>query len=399
MGEMLTITATANRSEPGQVKTGTLPAGKVLFVIDTLEVGGAEHSLLDLVTRFQQLEPVVCHVYAGERLKPQFLARGIAVRSIGLQAKYGFVTAYRQLRTIIQTERPAMVVAYLTRSELLSRVLCRQLHIPVVGTFVSDLYGKTYNHSLSRKARYGVTFFKWLNRITAGYCAGFIANSAAIAQSNAAQLGIPIAKIQVINRGRDSRRFQYQPRPVLPGKPIHFLHVGRLVPVKGHHDLLHAFYTYVQQYPDAVLHLAGEGPERPALTQLITDLQLTDRVVLLGNRTDVPALLQQYDCFVFPSHSEGFSGAVVEAMLSGLPVLASDIPANQEVLQHLRTGYLFGRGDSASLTAALCWFTTHRAEAQTMAATAHAYAREHFELDDIAAHMELYLQTIIAHPA
>ncbi|WP_276482103.1 glycosyltransferase [Paraflavitalea pollutisoli] len=396
---MLTITTTEKREEPSVVRNGTYPVGKVLFVIDTLEVGGAEQSLLDLVTRFSTLEPVVCHVYAGETLKPQFTASGIRVRSIGLRQKYGWVTAYQKLKAVLQEEAPDLVVAYLTRSELLSRVLCRQLHIPVMGTFVSDLYGKSYNHSLSRKAQWGVAFFKWLNRITAGYCAGFIANSESIAQANAAQLGIPAAKIQVINRGRDSRRFVFKPRTVLPGKPIRFLHVGRLVPVKGHHDLLHAFHAFVQQHPAAQLHLAGEGPERSGLTQLMTQLGLSGNVQLLGIRTDIPMLLQQYDCFVFPSLSEGFSGAVVEAMLSGLPVLASAIPANKEVLQHLQTGYLFSSNEVASLTAALHWFQAHRAEALTMAAAAHTYALEHFELDDIAARMEAYLQTIIAHLA
>lgn len=244
MGEMLTIPVTKKKPEPAHVRNGSFPAGRVLFVIDTLEVGGAEQSLLDLVTRFRQMEAIVCHVYTGETLKPQFIDHGIQVRSIGLKQQYGFARAYRHLKTILLEEQPDLVVACLTRSELLSRVLCRQLHIPVIGTFVSDLYGKAYNRSLSRKARLGVSFFKWLNRITAGYCGGFIANSESIAQSNALQLGIPPAKIQVINRGRDSRQFKYEPRTVLPGKPIRFLHVGRLVPVKGHHDLLHAFHAF-----------------------------------------------------------------------------------------------------------------------------------------------------------
>lgn len=377
-----------------QQKRETAPATRVLFVIDTLEVGGAEQSLLDLVSRFRQIDPLVCHLYAGETLKPQFINMGIPVWSLAIQKKYGFVTGIKKLKALIRQEQPHLVVACLTRSELISRMVCRSLHIPVIGTFVSDLYGRSYNQSLSRKAQWGVTFFKWLNRFTAGYCTGFIANSEAIKNANAIQLGVPPAKIQVINRGRDSQRFTYLPRTIVPGKAIRCLNVGRLVSVKGQRDLILAFHHFLRTHPDAQLDIAGEGPERSALHALIESKQLAGHVRLLGNRNDIPALLQEYDCFVFSSYSEGFSGAVVEAMLSGIPVLASDIPANREVMRHLETGYLFPSGDVAALCAAFAWYGDHRQQAIDMAAEAQAYAREHFELDKIAAHLETYLRTI-----
>lgn len=397
MGVTLTTQVAENRLSSGEAGIDVRTAARVLFVIDTLEVGGAEQSLLELVTRFRHLQPAVCHVYAGEALKPQFTARGIRVHSIGLRKKYGFAEAYRRLLAVVTAERPDLVVACLTRSELLSRVIGRQLRIPVVGTFVSDLYGQSYNRSLSRKARWGVAFFKKLNRLTAGYCSGFIANSESIRVANARQLGIAPARIQVINRGRDSQRFRYRPRTIVPGKTVHFLHVGRLVPVKGQRDLLHAFKASLEQYPNAALHIAGEGPERRALMQLIEQLQLSNHVQLLGNRTDIPRLLQEYDCFVFPSYSEGFSGAVVEAMLSGVPVLASDIAANREVLQPGVTGYLFASGSVPGMAEALRWFHDNRTDALVMASAAHAYAIQHFELDHITAQLETYLQTIIAN--
>lgn len=391
---MLTYQQAFKQVDVSQQTMEAAHATRVLFVIDTLEVGGAEQSLLDLVTRLRTIEPIVCHLYAGETLKPRFESSGIAVRSLGIRKKYGFISAYRKLKALVEQEQPQLVVASLTRSELVSRIVCKQLQVPLVGSFVSDLYGKSYNQTLSRKAQWGVAFFKWLNKLTAGYCTGFIANSEAIRQSNAIQLGVPPAKIQVINRGRDSQRFIYQPRTIIPGKPMRFLHVGRLVPVKGQRDLILAFQYFLRSHPGALLDIAGEGPERAALTALIASLQLTEQVRLLGNRNDVPALLQEYDCFVFPSYSEGFSGAVIEAMMSGIPVLASDIPANKEVIQHLETGYLFASGDVPGLAAALTWLGDHRQQAIDMAAEAQAHAVAHFELGKITAQLETYLQTI-----
>lgn len=375
---------------------GTGVAIKVLFVIDTLEMGGSEQSLLDIVCRLHNIQPVVCHIYAGDKLKQHFLDAGVEVYSIGLQKKYALFTACRKLKNIVNTEKPDLLVAYLTRSEIVTRIVGRISHIPVIGTFVSDLYGKAYNQSLSRKARFGVSLFRFLNRVTARFCKGFIANSEAIKKLNAIQLGLPPEKIEVITRGRDSQQFTFLPRILLSGKPLRFLNIGRLVSVKGQRDLILAFHTFLQVYPYAILHIAGEGPERESLSKLIKKQGLGNKVTLLGNSNDVPALIKGYDCFVFPSYSEGFSGAVVESMMSGLPVLASKIPANREVLQHLTTGYLFETGSVTAITNAMLWFAGNRQLANEMAVKAHGYAVQHFELERIAQKLEMYLQKMIA---
>ncbi|WP_315817027.1 FkbM family methyltransferase [Paraflavitalea speifideaquila] len=171
-----------------------LPTLKVLFVIDTLQVGGAEQSLLDITPGLKKVKPVICHLYAGEALKPQFINSGLPVHSVGLQQKYGFISAYRALKRIVHKEQPDLIVACLTRSELVARVVAHVSNVPVIGTFVSDLYGKAYNQSLSIKAKIAVSFFRLLNRITASYCKGFIANSEAIKTLNAIQLRLPPEK-------------------------------------------------------------------------------------------------------------------------------------------------------------------------------------------------------------
>ena len=137
---------------------------KVLFVIDTLEMGGAEQSLLSNTTRFKNIKPVVCHLYKGELLKPRFIDKGITVYSVGIQKKYGLRQAYKQLKKIVKAEQPDIMVAYLTRSEIVTRLVGRSNHIPVIGTFVSDLYSKNYNSALSYKSKLVVSFFKQLNK-------------------------------------------------------------------------------------------------------------------------------------------------------------------------------------------------------------------------------------------
>jgi len=130
---------------------------------------------------------------------------------------------------------------------------------------------------------------------------------------------------------------------------------------------------------------------RASLTALITDLGLQNNVFLLGSRNDVPQLINQYDCFVFPSHSEGFSGAIVEAMFAGLPVLASDIDVNKEVITHLKTGYLFEKGSVPAITKALLWYKDNLSTANSLAVKANEHARNNFELTTIAGKLENYL--------
>lgn len=368
---------------------------KVLFVIDTLQTGGAEQSLFANVIRFKNIQPVVCHLYAGDLLKQRFTDHGIPVYSVGLKRKYGFVQAYQQLKAIVQKEQPDIIVAYLTRSELVARLVGRSTQIPVIGTFVSELYSDTYNTTLSVKAKMAVSFFKWANKTTARFCKGFVANSEVVKQTNARALGIDLNKVEVINRGRDSKEFRFQVPQTLSGKPPRFLNVGRLVPIKGQRDLILAFKEFLPACPHAVLHIAGEGPARESLSALINELGLQSSVFLLGSRSDIPLLINEYDCFVFPSHSEGFSGAIVEAMFAGLPVLASDIPVNQEVIAHLETGYFFETGSVQSITQALLWYKDNIAVANTLAANANEHARRNFELEKIAEKLENYLLNMI----
>lgn len=369
---------------------------KVLFVIDTLQLGGAEQSLLENTSRFKDIDPVVCHIYTGAILEPKFREKGVKVYSLNIPGKYAFIEAYRKLKKIVADEQPELMVAYLTRSEIVTRLLGKFNRIPVVGTFVNDLYCKSYNQHLSWKAKNVVSIFKYLNKATSKICVGFVSNSEAIKDANAKHLNIRPEKIQVINRGRDSFKFRRRlPETHATSGSIRFLNVSRLFAVKGHRFMILGFKQFTEKYPDASLTIVGDGPLRNELASLIKENGLEEKVTLLGARNDVPALLPEYDCFVFPSLVEGFSGAIVEAMFAGLPILASDIAQNKEAVKHLETGYLFQRESPEAVAQAMTWFKENREEANRLSGQAYEYAKENFELDTIVNRFESYLQQVI----
>lgn len=361
-----------------------------LFVIDSLEIGGAEQSLFENLRRFSNVKPIVCHLYKGETLKSSFEKEGITVYSLNVSGKYGFIEAAKKLTKIVRKTKPQGLVAYLTRSELVSRYVAKKLKIPVFGTFVSDLYSDEYNRKLSAKARVLVTIFKSINRFTARYCRGFIANSESTKKVNCIHLKVNPEKVVVINRGRDGSRFHFHNNR-LNSERIKLISIGRLVGVKGHQDLIRAVAVEREQGRSFELDIAGEGPERVSLEKLINELNLNEVVRLLGSRKDIPELVQEYDAFFFGSHSEGFSGSIVEAMMAGLPVIVSGIPVNKEVVTHLETGYIFEKASIESAAKALEWLNSNKQEALKMAEKANQIARERFELNTIAKEFESYL--------
>lgn len=119
-------------------------------------------------------------------------------------------------------------------------------------------------------------------------------------------------------------------RPAGEGPTL--LYVGRLQHAKGADHLIEA----LAEVPDVTLLLAGEGPDRAALEARVGELGIAERVRFLGRRDDVAGLLRGATAFVLPSRSEGLSNALLEALASGAPVVASAIEPNREVLADAR---------------------------------------------------------------
>ena len=121
----------------------------------------------------------------------------------------------------------------------------------------------------------------------------------------------------------ESNRSRLRGQLGLDGKLV-FGHVGRLHESKNHGFLIDVFKGLKKKYPNSVLLLVGDGPLRSQIEFAVESEGLTDSIVLLGNRSDVPELLQAMDAFVFPSKWEGLPVSVVEALASGLPCYISD---------------------------------------------------------------------------
>jgi sugar transferase (PEP-CTERM/EpsH1 system associated) len=130
--------------------------------------------------------------------------------------------------------------------------------------------------------------------------------------------------------------------------------VGRLDPVKDHATLLEAFAQIPDRPPNWKLVIIGEGPLRPQLEARAARSDLNGRVHLMGERSDVPLIMKGLDLYVISSIAEGISNTLLEAMSTGLPVVATRTGGNPELAEEGTNARLVAVGDVAAMSAALC---------------------------------------------
>lgn len=163
------------------------------------------------------------------------------------------------------------------------------------------------------------------------------------------------------------------------GKPI-FICVGRLVEIKGHVDLIVAF-SILPSSIRPILLLVGDGPLRNKLNNLICQKGLEEYIYVLGQREDVPSLLKLSDCFILSSYSEGLSCSIIEAMAAGLPVIATDVGSNNELVQNDVCGFLVPPNDSAKLATAIQTLVNDKDKLKRFGQSSLQIVRKNFSID------------------
>jgi glycosyltransferase involved in cell wall biosynthesis len=174
------------------------------------------------------------------------------------------------------------------------------------------------------------------------------------------------------------------------------LMVAEFIPRKRHADLLRAFARL--ELPDVRLVLVGRGPLMEPTRALAAQLGIAERVLLLGQRQDIPSLLRAATLLVLPSQQEGLPRSILEAMALGVPVIGADIRGIRDLIDG-GAGMLAPVGDDERLAQALASMLAHPEAAQAMARRARA-AVDAYELGRvIALHDQLYARALQATPA
>jgi glycosyltransferase involved in cell wall biosynthesis len=223
----------------------------------------------------------------------------------------------------------------------------------------------------------------------ASLCADRVVCVSADAMKLSAAEGVSQRRLTVIRNGIDTSRFAYL--GPTPDGPV--VMVGRLVPAKGVDHLLRATAVVARSRPGFRLEVAGDGEARPGLEALTRELGLTDHVRFHGTVRDVPGLLARASAVVLPSLSEGISLTLLEAMARGLPVVATRVGGNPEVVEDGVTGRLVAPADSDELAAALLELGTNTDRARAMGRAGRERVERLFDVRHMVAEYEaLYVR-------
>lgn len=307
---------------------------RIALIINKFGIGGAERLALDELAEFRRRGIDVQVI----TLRPSNADESFAIdglHTIPFRSLLDVPAWYRLVRFLRQGRFDVMLT-HLWLANTIGRIAAKLAGVPRVCSFEHNVYDRVK----TRKQ-----FFA--DRILQGWCTRIIAVSGAVRNSLVAH-GIDEKKITVIPNGIDLERFRSSGVRESAGE-FTFLFVGRLVEQKGVDVLLDA----LAQVERGQLHIAGSGILRASLEQKAKDLGIESRVEFLGARSDVPHLLKQVDCFVFPSRWEGYGLTLLEAAAAGLPIIASNLPAVRDIVSNGAEALLVAPEDVGALAKAM----------------------------------------------
>jgi sugar transferase (PEP-CTERM/EpsH1 system associated) len=368
----------------------------VVHIIYALSTGGLENGLVNIINRSPpaRYRHIIICLTAADQFLQRITAKDVQVIELHKQEGHDF-RCYWRLRRILQELRPDII--HSRNMAALESQLCsvgldnvRRVH-GEHGREVNDLEGRNWKYLVLRK-------------LMRPFVHRYIAVSKDLEQWLISVVHLQPAKVRQIYNGVDYSRFSpetVKPLALLPARwrnldgILVVGTVGRLTPVKDQQLLLRAVAHVRQSHPElgSLLRLliVGDGPLHAMLTQMIEDLALRDAVWLAGDRDDVPALLQLMDVFVLPSLGEGISNTVLEAMACGLPVIASAVGGNLELVEEGVNGSLFPVGDSRSLAAAMVALLSNTAERARQGANARQHVCQRYDWSrTVEAYLDVY---------
>ena len=336
---------------------------KVLYIIDSLGTGGAEHDLAEYLPQLAaaNITPIVVALRRRhEGVEADIVRQKFDVRFLD---GVGMISCLLALRRIIRTERPDFIHTVLFHSDLVGRLAAIGTGVKVVSSLVNTDYNAVRFRDPNIRA-FRLRIARMFDGWTARHLTAHIhANSNAVRAAAIRDLGIPLEKITVIEGGRDAtqigrpsaeRRRQARSNLGFREEDEILVNVGRQDYAKGQCYLLEAVEKLASRRPHLFLLVAGRtGDASHSLERLSARPGLRKRVQFLGHRNDVPEILAAADLFVFPSLYEGLPGAVIEAMAVGLAIVASDIPPHRELLEEGRNALLVRQESSIELADAI----------------------------------------------
>lgn len=377
----------------------------LMHVVYRFSVGGLENGVVNLINHMPETRFRHC-VVALTECDPGFTHRVLVpgVEFISLHKPPGHgIKLYPRLYRLFRQYRPAIVhTRNLAALEAAVPAWAAGVRARVHGEHgwdVSDPGGTLRKNQRIRRA-----YSPFVKR--------YVALSGHIERYLVERVGVAAERVERICNGVDTVRFHPAPggaRIPLAGSPfgtgdvLVVGTVGRLQVVKDQLNLVRAFAIARRDGGEAAARLrlviAGDGPLRPAIEDEIRQQGLADVVWMAGERKDVPDVMRSLDIFALPSRAEGISNTILEAMASGLPVVATDVGGNGELVETERTGLLVPAEEPVTMAGALMCYASNAALQNSHGLAGRLRAEQSFSLDGmVARYTELYERLLQRRP-
>ena len=371
------------------------PRPLVAHLVHRFDTGGLENGVVNLINHlpvdaFRHVVVALTDVTAFRQRLQASDVQCIALHKPPGQGAKIYPQVWRLLRQL----RPAIVHSRnLAALEMQPAAWAARVPVRIHGEHgrdVEDLAGTSRRHQRIR-------------RLYAPFVHRYVALSQDLAGYLTDRVGIAPVRVRQIYNGVDAQRFRPPSGAPLSiagcpfSAPGHWLvgTVGRMQTVKHQTLLARAFVRALQLQPALRARLrlvmVGDGPLRSQALALLAEAAVADLAWLPGERSDVPAIMRGLQTFVLPSLAEGVSNTILEAMATGLPVVATAVGGNAELVQTGQTGLIVPSNDVAAMAQALCQLALQPLLAARMGEAGRAAVDERFSLQTmVAAYHALY---------
>ncbi len=375
---------------------------KITYLLPNLEAGGTEHQILALARRLDgsRHSPSLFTTAGGGALYPDFSAiMPVAVTGDPARGKRfrssprDHLGVVRWLAGAFRGDRPDILHACLPAANVLGPVAARLAGVPRVIVAKRGLANYKADFPLLRRV-------EPLGNLLADVV---LVNSDAVRRDIERTERFVSGKIRKIYNGVDPiepwtreqvDRFRLR-EGVSAGAPV-VLAVSNFYPYKGLEDLVSAAVRVVDSFPGAVFLIAGrDAGTMERCRALVGQSQLAQNIRFLGARSDVADCIRASDIFVHPSHEEGFSNAILEAMAGGKAVVACDVGGNPEAVRDGETGLLVPPRQPAALADALMRLLADPSRRDGMGDAGRRRAAEHFSMERMVREMESLYDTLM----
>ncbi len=362
---------------------------RVAYVIDNLRRDGAQKHLTTLVSGLAERgyqQRVYCLNDSFNAEVVQLIsARGARVVIVG---KLQLVTLTGVVRLLVEFRRwrPLIVQTFLPFANTVGCAVAHVADVPIVASSI-------------RARNVDKRWWQFLfDRITVPWVDAVVFNSKQVIPFAVAREGVRLEQVVCIPNGvrtdkqagslcaaRLRSELGIAPTTKVIGM------VGRLYPQKGHHFLLTAFAKVLEEVPDTVMLIVGDGPLRRELEAEAIQLRITPQARFLGERADVQDLLACMDVYVQSSLWEGMPNAVLEAMAAGKPVVATAVDGTTELITQGETGWLVKPSDAEALADRIVYALNNLTEAKRIGEASTQRVAADFSIDNmISSYDELY---------